>query len=131
MEVPVNLLKKARCWHKNYVVDAIEPRQAKFWFLFWGSIVLSCAIFYVYAFCVGDYLEHLKPAYFTTMVTSGCVLFPALMLRRLHLVGFLFLYYFFMSWLGLQNLTFWLLILLSLIHIKRTRMNHPENNRLG
>ena len=128
METIQKLVEKAGRWYENYVASALEPRQAKFWLLFWGSVIASCAIFYVYTFYVSDRLSRLEQTYSTTLVTDGCVLLPALVLRRLLPWGFLFLYSFFMRWLGLQDLALWLPILFGLIYLKRRRINHPQNN---
>lgn len=75
----------------SYVEKGLTGDQLKFWFLFWGSVVAACALFYVYDRWLSGFLGPEITAHLNPIVTFGCVLLPAFVLRRLHVVIFIVL----------------------------------------
>ncbi|MFC5411968.1 hypothetical protein ACFPMF_21775 [Larkinella bovis] len=75
-----------RKWWTSYVEKGATPDQLKFWFLFWGSVVTACALYYVYDRRLSEFLSLEVTSRLNLLVAYGCFLLPAFVLRRLHVV---------------------------------------------
>jgi hypothetical protein len=80
MTYPLNRL---RVWYRNYTRGSLNQDQPKFWFLFWGSVALSCLVFYTYKLRIQDFIDLPIRGFSNDLMAIFCVAFPSLVLRRL------------------------------------------------
>ncbi|WP_461138912.1 hypothetical protein [Spirosoma pomorum] len=76
-------LERLRIIYDAYVKDALDQDQPRFWFLFCGSVALSCAGFYFYTFWVEGFLDLSVQKFLGKAVIIFCIILPSLVLRRL------------------------------------------------
>jgi hypothetical protein len=88
-----NPLDYLRAWHNAYVEDALDQDQPRYWQLYWGGIILACAIFLVYMYWFNDLVDLPARAHVSFNVLRICILIPFTPLRRLHLLGLMLFFW--------------------------------------
>ncbi|RCR65902.1 hypothetical protein DUE52_29215 [Larkinella punicea] len=84
----VNIIaEKLRIKYDNYVEGSLTENDYRFWIVYITSAVAGCLIYYFYTFKF-KYFFNIKDSRSLALVMAAvCLLFPAVSLRRLHIVA--------------------------------------------
>ena len=81
------ITEKLRIKYDNYVEGSLTVNDYRFWIVYITSAVIGCLIFYLYTFKF-EYFFNIKSSISLSLIMAAvCLLFPAVSLRRLHIVA--------------------------------------------
>ena len=78
--------EKIRSWYESYTKDALRLNQPQFWLLFWGACIVVCIVYYLYNKYCEQHIGNLNKKWMGYIIDL-CILFPLVLLRRLHIVA--------------------------------------------
>ncbi len=101
--------------YRAYLNRGLGPQDRRFWWIFGGSLLVSCTGFYGYSYYIQSSISANRTL--DELITAGFVLAPAFSLRRLQ---------YFIPVLGMATFTryWWILLLLVYVLYKQT-FNRP------